>query len=278
MSADGKKGTPCVFFRKGSCRNGDSCPFSHDPNCPEAPPPQRSPKAERPARQAPKPLMVEYDANTPYFSIDVECVATEKQHNARATAQIALVSGDEQSRLNLYVKPEQEVASYLEPLTGLSKELLDKHGVPLEQAMQKLRENLPKNAVLVGQNIGKDVEWLQLKEGEDFAGMIDLAVLIRVWNPKYGSYTYFGLDHASSCWLGEANDGKAHNAETDAIKSMKIFNLYCRSQHNAEELGRMQQALMSKPVAPSFAKLNPDYEGCCMGNKKTCVCGAPFFS
>jgi hypothetical protein len=28
----------------------------------------------------------------------------------------------------------------------------------------------------VGQNIGKDVEWLKLREGEDFASMIDLAV------------------------------------------------------------------------------------------------------
>ena len=33
----------CVFFRKGSCRNGDTCPFSHDPNAPEAPTPERYP-------------------------------------------------------------------------------------------------------------------------------------------------------------------------------------------------------------------------------------------
>ena len=44
--------------------------------------------------------------------------------------------------------------------------------------------------------------------------MIDLAVLIRVWNPKYASYTYFGLDHAASCWLGQANHGAPHNAQT----------------------------------------------------------------
>ena len=63
-------------------------------------------------------------------------MATEKQHNARATAQIALIGHDERSRLNLYIKQEQEVLSYMEPLTGLSKELLDKHGIPLEQAMK----------------------------------------------------------------------------------------------------------------------------------------------
>ena len=133
-----------------------------------------------------------------------------------------------------------------------------------------------------------------------------------MWNPKYGSFTYFGLDHAATCWLGKANDGAPHNAETDAIKSMQIFNLYCRAQvvkrvcvfesfftfvcltcvpwyrsdhshtcilwqKDASEVGRLQALLMSTPVAPSFAKLNPEYEGCCMGNKKTCTCGAPFF-
>lgn len=33
--ADGgrdKKSTLCVFFRKGACRNGDKCPFSHGTN------------------------------------------------------------------------------------------------------------------------------------------------------------------------------------------------------------------------------------------------------
>ena len=30
------------------------------------------------------------------------------------------------------------------------------------------------NAVLVGQNIGKDVEWLGLREGLDFGSMVDL--------------------------------------------------------------------------------------------------------
>ena len=30
--------------------------------------------------------------------------------------------------------------------------------------------------------------------------------------------------------------------------------------------------------APSFAKRNPSFEGVCMGNRKTCTCGAAFFS
>lgn len=68
------------------------------------------------------------------------------------------------------------------------------------------------------------------------------------------SYTYFGLDHAATCWMGQANDGAAHNAVTDAIKSMQLFNLYVQVQHDEKELARLQGLLLSTPVAPSFAK------------------------
>lgn len=53
-----------------------------------------------------------------YYSIDVECVATAKTHNARAVAQISLVDGYEAVLLNIYVRPEAPVVNYLTPLTG----------------------------------------------------------------------------------------------------------------------------------------------------------------
>lgn len=58
----------------------------------------------------------------------------------------------------------------------------------------------------------------------------------------------------------------------------QLFNLYCRIQQSPEELSKVQERLLTTPVAASFAKLNPTFEGCCMGNRKTCQCGAPFFS
>lgn len=38
----------------------------------------------------------------------------------------------------------------------------------LSQALQMLRQALPSHAVLVGQGIGQDVQWLNLREGSDF--------------------------------------------------------------------------------------------------------------
>ncbi len=48
--------------------------------------------------------------------------------------------------------------------------------------------------LLVGQSIGKDVEWLKLKQGEDFHALFDLAVHFEAQNPKYNSPTQFSLD------------------------------------------------------------------------------------
>jgi hypothetical protein len=126
---------------KGSCRNGDACAFSHDPNAPDAPPKAGT----RPAPSKPRPAVIELKPGVPYVSIDViippcplcaakhsqcieraagcaacwtqtsprgrapplqvECVATAKEHNARATAQIALVSQTGEQILNLCTLP-----------------------------------------------------------------------------------------------------------------------------------------------------------------------------
>jgi hypothetical protein len=150
--------------------------------------------------------------------------------------------------------------------------------------MKQLRARLPRDAILVGQNIAKDVEWLGLKEGEDFAAMVDLAALLRVWNERYHSFTYFGLAHAAKCWLGVRDDSLVtgvcdpHDAVVDAKRSVQLFNLYSRLQHSPAALASIQQVMLTTPVTPSFAKTNPTFEGCCMGNRKTCVCGAPFFN
>eukprot|EP00960_Hanusia_phi_P066856 766490-Hanusia_phi.AAC.2 len=97
-----KKNVPCFFFRKGACRNGDNCPFSHDPNCPPAAQePQQKAVPQQRAGAPSRFIYIEPKHPSVYYSIDVECVATDVQHNARATAQISLVSYDEQCILNL---------------------------------------------------------------------------------------------------------------------------------------------------------------------------------
>lgn len=112
---------PCSFFAMGTCRNGTNCRFSHDLSAPTQMPTQ-------PPHPAP---FITIPPGHPVYSIDVECVATSIQHNARSIAQVALV--DEWSRpvFNVVIKQDVPVASYITPLTGLTKEILDAHGYPL---------------------------------------------------------------------------------------------------------------------------------------------------
>mmetsp|Transcript_33278 Transcript_33278/g.94275 ORF Transcript_33278/g.94275 Transcript_33278/m.94275 type:complete len:93 (+) Transcript_33278:875-1153(+) len=86
----------------------------------------------------------------------------------------------------------------------------------------------------------------------------------------------FGQDHLAKVLLGWPVEGRAHNALEDACKSMRLFHLYSKLQNPKEDWEKAQAMLLAIPPPPSFAKLHPVFEGCCMGNRKTCKCGAPF--
>ncbi|CAG9460906.1 unnamed protein product [Pedinophyceae sp. YPF-701] len=214
---------------------------------------------------------------TQVFSVDVECVATGITHNDRAIGQISLVDQNEYVRLNLYVKQDRPVTSYLTELTGLTRKVIETYGISLEEALAQLRQELPKDAVLVGWGIMQDVKWLGLKEGQDFKSMMDLQGLYRVWNPQYGSYTLFSQDHAAQHLLGWPGN-QAHDAVGDAVKSIRLYNCYKYFESNPDEWEAAQAVLLQREPHPSFAKQHPTYEGVCMGNRKTCKCGAPFFT
>lgn len=106
-----------------------------------------------------------------------------------------------QAVLDLYVKPSVPVVSYLTALTGLTEATLEMYGRPLEESLRFLREQLPRHAILVGQNIRKDVEWLGLKEGVDFESLMDL---VRGPCIRTSPMLYFRpeLSYLSVVWTG----------------------------------------------------------------------------
>lgn len=210
-----------------------------------------------------------------------------KQHHARmecpshraATSTLLCLSRLlSQVILDILVKPDKPVASYLTALTGLTQQLIDSQGVPLDAAISQLKSCLPTTAILVGQNILQDVQWLGLKEGADFQSCMDLTGLYRIWNPKYHSFSVFSQDHLAKVLLGWDLENMQHNAAFDAMKSVKLFNLHQQLQGDEQQWQQAQQALLDAPPTLSFARQHPTYEGVCMGNRKSCVCGAPFFS
>jgi RNA exonuclease 4 len=224
---------------------------------------------------APVPLE-QSDRKGPVYSIDVECIANKADHNSRVPAQIALVDHDCNVLLNLYIKIAPEsVVSYLPALTGLSAAILAEKGIPWDDAIAQLRAKLPTNAVIVGQNVLKDIQWTGLREGKDFGSLLDLNGLWRCYNAKHKNYSCYSLSHKALNLLGRGQSG-SHDAADDAIMSVKLYNLYERLAKDDAKLQRAYRILMDAPTKPSFAKLNPTSDGVCMGNRKTCKCGAPF--
>jgi len=258
----------CRFFQAGTCRNGDKCRFFHGGS-------DGSPGLSAAIPAPPPNIMIQIPQGQPIYSIDVECVASGVQHNARSIAQVALVDEWNRCIFCVLIKQEVPVASYITELTGLTKELLDAHGLPLAEALALLRAYLSPDAILVGQNILKDIQWLQLAEGIDYHHLIDLSALFRVWNVSRGEYTTFSQDHLAKVWLG-VTERTHHNAVEDAILSMSLFNTYRFVQWDQNRLYQLQQATLSAPRVLGFSALHPEIDGCCMGNKKKCTCGAPF--
>ena len=87
--------SPCRFFMMGTCRHGSECRFSHDPalfaqNAPPTPQFYGNLQAAQGGQKSPPFIIVQPPPGHPIFSIDVECVATGVQHNARSIAQVAL--------------------------------------------------------------------------------------------------------------------------------------------------------------------------------------------
>jgi RNA exonuclease 4 len=135
------------------------------------------------------------------------------------------------------------------------------HVILSADALAALRANIPPSAILVGQNILKDVQWLQLAEGVDYFSLVDISALFRVWSPTRGEYTTFSQDHCSKVWLG-APERAHHNAIEDACISMALFNTYRSVQWDPVRLRQLQNATLAAPRIPGFSSRYPVVDNC----------------
>ncbi len=127
--------------------------------------------------------------------------------------------------------------------------------------LRELRRIVPANAVIVGQNILKDIQWLQLVQGVDYHSLVDISGLFRVWNPTRGEYTTFSQDHCAGIWLN-LGPRAHHNAVDDAMISMQLFHCYRNLQHDEARLQHMQMATLNAPRIPGFSSRFPEVDGC----------------
>ena len=137
-----------------------------------------------------------------YFCVDVECVATGRTHaiNDREVCFVAVVDQYERVVLKKKVRPVKPVVSYLTPLTGVQKGDLD-DGDSLGIVIAEVKKLFGPDVTLVGQGIEADIEWLQLKQGEDYGDSVDLGKVFKAYNTRYKNYSFFSLSHEANTLL-----------------------------------------------------------------------------
>ena len=132
-----------------------------------------------------------------YIALDVECIATGMRHDDRGLCLVAVVDANEDVILKKKVKPTKAVFNYLTPLTGVRQGDLD-DGERLGDVLKEVKALLGPDVVLVGQGVKNDIKWLQLEQGKDYDSVVDLAQLFKVYNSKYGNYSYYSLSHEAN--------------------------------------------------------------------------------
>mmetsp|Transcript_33610 Transcript_33610/g.61894 ORF Transcript_33610/g.61894 Transcript_33610/m.61894 type:complete len:249 (-) Transcript_33610:388-1134(-) len=212
-----------------------------------------------------------------------------------------MVDSDGNVLLNIIVRPPQEgkgVVSYLTPLTGLtSEQCLGEDAKPLAEVVAIVKGLLSPDAVLVGQAIDHDVEWLGLVPGKDFGKMLDICKIFRQRMPSIlghaasvlkkkeedggaeasksddpssdaylgfaTRYRHFSLRHVCVNLLDEDIQSGVHDPVVDARYSLLLFHKYRNS--SVTQLRILRDGLHRAPVTPSFSsEKTPVVDGVCV--------------
>ena len=215
----------------------------------------------------------------PFFSLDVECVAIGKTHlnKDRYPGKFALVDETGKLLCSSLIKPEKPIVSYLTPLSGLREsDFRSAKCLDLQSAFRLLKQHLPKEAILVGQKIELDIQWMHLTEGTDFQDSVDIAEVFKGWNSKYNNMAYHSLLHEAEHVLNiNIDHSKEHSPLMDAELSIRLWN---KVKEDPSKLPHYQQMLIRNRPRQSVAKrLGGNYEGVCLSKFRpsSCICGMP---
>lgn len=210
------------------------------------------------------------------FGLDVECVAIGRTHesSSRAPCRVALVDGYGQLRLHGLVRPAQPIISYLTPFTGLKPGDLDHEGVwTLEEAIEKVKAELPQDAILVGYRPQGDADWMQLKKPQHYADTVNLAMIFQCMDGRKRS-----LEHAAKVLLDKTRKvSTSHDPRWDATVSVALYHLASEAEEDVMEDMRVQLTTAWPPMESLASRLNFQHEGVCLSMHlaKFCTCGRP---
>ena len=214
--------------------------------------------------------------NQNYISLNVEYIANGFGHNDRIPCWIIMSDYGGNIIFNEKINPNlsrklYEVVSTLEPITGITMNILEKEGQSYNKVMTDLKNILDKDVVLIGHNIDIDVIKLGLEPGKDYKNYIDIAMEFRTAR-KYGNFIknkYFSINQEKYILLDIKEEFS--NLLDDAKVTMSLFKKWIKP-------GETKKARAKKKLIDSkFTTINTDkfvIDGVCCSpyRKDKCIC------
>eukprot|EP00731_Ephydatia_muelleri_P014903 Em0008g623a len=189
-----------------------------------------------------------------YFCVDVEALATGRGHGTsdRSPCSVVVMGKDKRVLLKRMIRVDKPIVSYLTPLTGVRPG--DLTSAPsYEEVVREVKALLGRDAVLVGQSVKSDIEWMQLEQGRDYSSTVELGDLFKTYNPRYGNHSYFTLAHEANLLIREGFIMDQHCPETDCEATLRLFEAYYGQTRALEDA---KKKLLARRPAASWAKNN----------------------
>jgi len=222
---------------------------------------------------------------TRYYSMDVEAVATGYGHSDRAPAWVSVVDEDGNVLLDERIRVPHCVSA-LTSLTGLSTDDVRTCGSTFSEVRAKVIDILGgPDAVLVGQSICGDVDWMKLEQGRDFGRTVDLLHCFKHYFTNAARWCYYSLAQEAWALLGIEMHGEneAHNPQQDAQVSMRLFKLFHehgeegspQEEARLDKLRKQLKVLRMRKLFPPRPPKRVQIDGVCLVKNHQCICGQP---
>merc|ERR1711871_1118808 len=209
----------------------------------------------------------------------------ERTCTAAAQDQVKVVDEDGNVLLDERIRVPHCVSA-LTQLTGLSTDEVRTSGGTFTEVRAKVIDILGgPDAVLVGQSIFGDVDWMKLEQGRDFGHTVDLLHCFKHYFRAATKWCYYSLAQEAWALLGIEMHGEneAHNPQQDAQVSMRLFKLFHehgeegspQEEARLDKLRKRLKVLRMRKLFPPRPPKRVHIDGVCMVKNHQCICGQP---